>query len=96
MRITLEGTAAAATYLLIGENWYPDWHATVDGKAVPVHRADYTMLSVVLPAGAKEVRLWFASAAYVHGKIVTALALLITLALFLGPRWRHRRSIRHA
>jgi len=95
MRITLGGTAAAATYLVVGENWYPDWHATVDGKLVPVHRADYTMLSVVLPPGAREVQLWFSSAAYVRGKIVTALALLITLALFGAPRWSRWRSTRH-
>jgi uncharacterized membrane protein YfhO len=96
MRVTLSGSAGAPTYLVIGENWYPDWHATVDGKAVPVHRADYTLLSVVLPPGAREVRLWFASSAYSRGQLVTAVALLITLALFAVPLWRGRRSEAHA
>jgi hypothetical protein len=96
MRVTLSGSAGAPTYLVIGENWYPDWHATVDGKAVPVHRADYTLLSVVLPPGAREVRLWFASSAYSRGQLVTAVALLITLALFAVPLWRGRRSGAHA
>jgi hypothetical protein len=95
MRVTLAGSAAAPTYLVIGENWYPDWHATVDGKAVPVHRADYALLSVVLPPGAREVRLWFASTAYPRGKMVTALALLVTLALLAAPRWYRWRSARH-
>jgi hypothetical protein len=35
MRITLDGAAPATTYLLVSETWYPDWHATVDGKATP-------------------------------------------------------------
>jgi hypothetical protein len=58
-----------------------------------VHRADYTMLSVV-PPGAR-VQLWFSSATYVRGKIVTGLALLIHLGLFGAPRWSRWRSTRH-
>jgi uncharacterized membrane protein YfhO len=95
MRVTLSGSAAAPTYLVVGENWYPDWHATVDGKAVPVHRADYALLSVVVPPGAREVRLWFASTAYPRGKMVTALALLVTLALLAAPLWNRWRNARH-
>jgi hypothetical protein len=92
MRIVLAGAATGPTYLLVGENWYPDWHATVDGKPAPVHRADYALLSVVLPPGAREVRLWFASRAYPRGKLVTAISLLATLALFGAPLWTRRRS----
>jgi hypothetical protein len=92
MRVTLTGSAAAPTYLLVGENWYPDWHATVDGKTAPVHRADYTLVSVVLPPGAREVHLWFASSAYPRGKLVTGLALLVTLALVAAPAWPRRSS----
>jgi hypothetical protein len=95
MRIALSGSASDSTYLVIGENWYPDWHATVDGKPAPVHRADYTLLSVVLPPGAHDVRLWFASSAYARGKLVTAVALLITLGLLALPLWRRRRSDVH-
>ena len=77
MRVTLSGRPPHRRTSLVGENWYPDWHATVDGKPAPVLRADYTLLSVVLPPGAREVRLWFASAAYARGKLVTAVALLV-------------------
>jgi hypothetical protein len=95
MRVTLSGAASAPTYLVIGENWYPDWHATVDGKPAAVHRADYTLLSVVLPPGAREVRLWFASSSYPLGKVVTAVALLITLGLYAVPLWRRRPGTAH-
>jgi hypothetical protein len=92
MRVALSGSSSAPTYLVVGENWYPDWHATVDGKPAAVHRADYTLLSVVLPPGTREVRLWFASSSYPLGKVVTAVALLITLGLYAVPLWRRRRS----
>ncbi len=92
MRVTLSGSAPTPTYLVISENWYPDWHATVDGRPAAVHRADYTLLSVVLPPGAREVRLWFASTSYPLGKVVTAVALLMTLGLYAVPLWRRRRG----
>jgi hypothetical protein len=92
MRITLAGRDPKQTYLIVSENWYPDWHAEVDGKAVAVLRGDYTLLSVVLPSGAREVRLHFASAAYARGKFVTAIALLIALGLMLHPLWTRRKA----
>jgi hypothetical protein len=41
------------------------------------------------------VRLWFASTAYPRGKMVTALALLVTLALLAAPLWNRWRNARH-
>jgi len=91
MRITLAGTEAKPTFLLVSENWYPDWHATVDGKATPVRRGDFAFLSVVLPSGAREVRFEFGSADYRLGRIVTWLALLLTVGLLAGPAVRSLR-----
>jgi hypothetical protein len=95
MRISLQGAAPKPTYLLVGENWYPDWHATVDGKPAAVLRADNTLLSVVLPPGAREVRFRFASSSYPRGKLVTAAALLMSLTLLVAPWWTRRRSTVH-
>jgi hypothetical protein len=95
MRVTLEGAAPKPAYLLIAENWYPDWHATVDGKPTQVYRADHTLLSVVLPPGAREVTLHFASAAYARGKLVTLAAFLATLALLAAAWWPRRGSAAH-
>jgi hypothetical protein len=96
MRVRVEGTMPKPSYLVIGETWYPDWHATVDGKSVPVLRADHALLSVVLPPGARDVRLWFASSTYPRGKLVTAVAVLITLVLLTAPLWRRRPGNGHA
>ncbi len=91
MRIALTGVDTRPTYLMISETWYPDWHATIDGKPAPVHRADHAFLSVVLPSGAKDVRLEFASANYQRGKLITSLALLGTAALLVRPGLKRRK-----
>jgi hypothetical protein len=85
MRITLAGAESKPTFLMVSETWYPDWHATVDGKPAAVHRGDFAFLSVALPPGSREVRLEFASADYRRGKMVTYLALLVTAGLLVGP-----------
>lgn len=92
MRIALAGTDSRPNYLLVSENWYPDWHATVDGKPAAVYRGDHTFLSVVLPPGAREVRLDFSSADYARGKLITTIALLATAALLASP-WLRRRKL---
>jgi hypothetical protein len=90
MRIALKGSEPKPVFLLVSENWYPDWHATVDGNPVPVRRGDFSFLSVALPSGAREVRLEFGSADYRRGRIITWLALLLTAGLLVGPAIRNR------
>ena len=81
MTIALDGRDARAGHLLVAENWYPDWHATVDGREATVRRADHTLLSVDVPAGAREVRLWFAAADYARGKEVSLVALVLAVGM---------------
>jgi uncharacterized membrane protein YfhO len=92
MRIAIEGSEQRPLYLVIGENWYPDWHAEIDGREVPVHRGNHALLAVVLPTGAREVRLAFASDEYARGRVVTFLALTVVLGLFGWSAWRGRRA----
>jgi hypothetical protein len=86
MTVTLSGSDAKEGHLLVSENWYPDWHAEIDGKPGIVRRADHSLLSVDLPPGARSVRLWFDSPAYARGKIMSAIALVAAIALTLIPR----------
>ncbi|MEZ0334448.1 MAG: hypothetical protein ACAI18_10595, partial [Gemmatimonadales bacterium] len=92
MRVTLQGTEERPVYLVISENWYPDWHARVDGREVPVHRGDHTLLTVVIPSGAREVSLTFASARYRLGRWVTLLAVLAVVGLGGWSLWRERTA----
>ena len=94
MRITVEGGEQRPLYLVVGETWYPDWHAEVDGRPAAVHRGNHALLSVVLPPGAREVRLWFASDEYRRGRVVTLLALLVIAGLFAWSGLRRRRGSR--
>ena len=80
MSISIDPAPPQDSYLLIAENWYPDWHATVDGQPVTAWRGDQTFLTVPVKAGAKRVELQFSSAYYARGKLVTITSLLLLAA----------------
>jgi len=94
MTVTLDPVPPQPSYLLIAENWYPDWQATADGRPAEVLRGDYTLITVALPAGAKVVELAFRSKLYEAGRTVTVgslgvLLLALLAAVILPRRARH-------
>jgi hypothetical protein len=86
--LTLSAPAPRGAALVVSENFYPGWKATVDGKPVEAERADLVLIGVPLPEGAKQVELTFASEAYAEGKAITiaavALSLIAVIAGLLG------------
>ena len=92
MRITIDGRDERTLYLLVAENWYKDWHVTVDGVPAPAIRAQHTMLSAAVPPGAKEVRFEFSSPEYSRGKLISLLALLLAGGLIVVPKLRPRTA----
>ena len=85
MTIAVSGSSPGPEYLVVAENWYPSWQAVIDGKPASVLRAQNTLLSVVLPPGAKEVTLEFDDPAYHLGRWISVLSAIGVLALFAVP-----------
>ncbi len=93
-RFTFDPTPAEPGYLYVAENYYPDWHAAVDGAEAPVLRAQYSMMAVPVPAGARQVRLEFTSQAYATGRLVT-IAVLVGLLVVMGVHGVRTRRRAH-
>jgi hypothetical protein len=91
--IDLSAPAPAGASLVVSENYYPGWRATVDGKPARIGRADYTLIGVELPAGARRVELQFTSPAYEKGKTVTGIAIALALLALVFGVWRDRRRV---
>ena len=79
--------------MLVSENYFPGWTAKVDGQAVPVGRADYTLIGVQLPTGGRKVELTFDDPAYERGKVITIIALVLTALMIGAGVFRERRAI---
>ena len=92
--VALDAPAPANAALMVSENYYPGWRATVDGKPAAVDRADYVLMGVGLTAGARKVELTFHSDTYDRGRMITIIAVvLMLLALGAGivPTLRRER-----
>ncbi len=92
--LTLEGVVPEGATLVISENYYPGWTATVDGVQAPIGRADYVITGVALPAGAKSVELRFDNPKNATGRLITLLALAMATTLLVGGVVVERRSAR--
>lgn len=91
--LTLDGPAPAGSALVVSENYYPGWTATVDGEPASLGRADFTLIGVELKQGAKEVKLRFDSTSYHNGKLLTVLALAVScLWLVVGVVTDRRKT----
>ena len=89
--VQLDQPAPAGSALVVSENFYPGWQAEVDGQPAPVGRAQYTFIGVPLKAGARTVELQFVDPAFARGKMLTLVALSLTLLLIVGGLVLDRR-----
>lgn len=84
-RIAMEVHAAKPTFLVVSENWYPGWRATVNGQPRPILRVDSTLMGVWLDGGSSEIHLVFRPRHLWLG-IVSAI-LASAVLLYCGIKW---------
>ena len=93
--VQLDKPAPAGSALMVSENYYPGWEATADGKPAAIGRADFTLIGVELPAGARNVDLTYGSATYERGRLITVVALLLAVVgVVAGIVLERRRQAR--
>ena len=93
--VQLDKPAPAGSALMVSENYYPGWEATADGKPAAIGRADFTLIGVELPAGARNVDLTYGSATYERGRLIAVVALLLAVVgVVAGIVLERRRQAR--
>ena len=75
-RLRLSVTSDRPALLVVADNWFPAWKASVDGTEAPVLRAYHTLRAVPVPAGSSTVEMWYHSELLSRSLWVSLLALL--------------------
>ena len=91
--ISLSEPAPRGSALVVSENYFPGWKATVDGLAQDVVRADYNLVGVPLREGARKVELTYQDPAVATGKGITLAALLIAIGALVFGIVQDRRRV---
>jgi len=70
-------------FLVLSENYYPRWHAYVDGKRTKVYIGDYTLRAVPLDKGKHSLIFRYEDASYNTGKVLSIIGFFILLCSFI-------------
>jgi hypothetical protein len=92
-RLELEVTSDRPALLVIADNWYPAWHASVDGEEVDVLRAYHTLRAVAVPAGTSTVHMWYRSPLVSRSLLLSIVVLLGIVVAGAVGLWRERREV---
>jgi hypothetical protein len=92
-RMHLSVDSPSNALLVVADNWYPAWKATVNGTETPILRAYYTLRAVPIAAGHQDVVLWYDAGFLRAGILSSAVACVLLLALAAVFFVRERRSV---
>ncbi len=81
--LVIRVTADAEGFLFVSDQYYPGWHASVNGVEMPILRGNYAFRLVRVPAGESTVVFRYRPLSVWIGTVVSAVSLL-AVALYLG------------
>ncbi|WP_342375074.1 YfhO family protein [Myxococcus stipitatus] len=86
--LALDVTACDESYLIVSASHYPGWRATVDGKDVPIHRANLALRAVRLSPGEHHIRFDYQPTSFRLGLVLSLLGGLTLVGVMFAPRRR--------
>ena len=88
--LTIDAASPADGFLLLADTFYPGWSAEIDGRSVPLFRANLSVRAIQLPRGSHTVRFRYEMPGLARGLTISGAAigllLLWTAAAFARAR----------
>jgi hypothetical protein len=79
--ITCEVQSAYPGFVVLADNWHPDWQAFVDGEKSTIYVANHTFRAVYIEEGSHEISFRYISTGFNTGGVLSIVTLVITLGL---------------
>lgn len=89
--LRLSVTSDRPALLVVADNWFPAWQATVDGAEAPVLRAYHTLRAVPVQAGTHTVEMRYHSTLLIRSLWLSILAVVGLVALGVAGTLAERR-----
>lgn len=93
-RIILETDHSSDAFLVLSENYYPGWKATVDDNETPVYRVDYSLRGISVPKGKHRIEFSYRPQSFRTGALLSAIGagLLLVGSIVMRRRGRGRSA----
>ncbi len=89
-RIVLETELNNAGFLVLSENYHPDWLCKVDGQLTKVYRAYHTLRAIYLTNGKHLVEFYYYSKYYVLGRLITIITVLFCCVIIILTIYKNK------
>ena len=80
-KITCTVNTPHSGFLVLTDNWHPDWKVFVDGEEQKLYRANYIFRAVFVDAGKHEVMFRYISKHFNIGTIISMIAFIVSIGL---------------
>jgi Bacterial membrane protein YfhO len=90
-RVVIDASASRRSLVVLTDDYYPGWSATVDGRPATVRRVDYLLRGVVVGPGRHTIVYTYDPSSFTLGLAVSGLSALSVIAL-AGVQLRRRRA----
>ncbi len=87
--VVIKAELAAPSLVVLTDAYYPGWEASVDGKGVPIYRANSLFRAVEVPGGTHTVTFRYRSTSLRYGLGSTLACTLLVLGVLFRSRARH-------
>ncbi len=84
--LDVEVTMHAAGLLVVSEQYYPGWKASIDGKPAPIYAVDGIFRGVFLEKGSHLVKFTYRPASFIIGAFISIGALFISFVFIILDR----------
>jgi hypothetical protein len=90
-RIIIEADLQNSGFLILSDNFHPDWKASIDGKPTKIYRAYHTFRAVYLDSGKHTINFFYDSPAYRLGSTISIIAFICLVWVLI---WERRSKVK--
>jgi hypothetical protein len=83
--VEIKTSSSKARLLFMSDVWYPSWEATIDGKPLPIYKADWAFRALAVPAGQHTIVMTYKDSRFENGRMISlATNIIAILGLVIG------------
>jgi hypothetical protein len=87
-RVVVQAEAARPSILVLTDSYFPGWNAEIDGEPTDIHRVNYLLRGVRVPAGTHQIVFRYQPSSFRWGLVLTLATLLLLLVAVVTGRSR--------